>query len=132
MDHSETEMPMPELLNSGAGIASVVIGLITLFLSVVVYSGWSGAMSFAVSRQMMNATGTSFSAFSAMMQYTFLVQLAVKAVASVIGTVAAIVGLLQSERRKDIAYVGLALNGILLLSAFVNMGTHYALPVLRF
>jgi hypothetical protein len=61
-----------------------------------------------------------------------LVQLAVKAVASGIGIVAAIVGLLQSERRKDMAYVGLALNVILLLSAFVNMGTQYAMRILRF
>ena len=124
MDHSETETPMPELLNSRAGIASVVIGLITLFLCSVVSSGCSMAISFAFSRQMMNATGASF---SAMMQYAFLVYMAVEGVTSTVGTVAAIVGLLQSERRKDMAYVGWALNVILLLSAFVNMGRQYVL-----
>ena len=124
MDPSEIQIPRPELPNSGAGIASVVIGLITLFLGAVVYSVWSIAISFAFSRQMMSATGASF---SAMVEYSFLVHMAVEGVASVIGTVAAIVGLAQSGRRKDLAYVGLALNVILVLSVFGSFGRQYVL-----
>ena len=127
MDHSETEMPMPELLNSGAGIASVVIGLITLFLSAVVYAGLMSTFAYLFSGPPRMSSGQL-----AATQYFFLImEVTIKSGASFVGIAAAIFGLSRSERRKDMAYVGLALNAILLLSAFVNIGTQYAMRVLR-
>jgi hypothetical protein len=115
----------PRMRHSGFGVASTIAGLVLLFLNGVI------APVFINSIIAFGQRGGGGGAFTSQFFTIYsLVSTGVMILFPLAGLVLGVVALSQPGTRREYAYTGLAINGILMLSGIVSFGARFLVGML--